>query len=153
MNVLIFDQQDDLPINEESVRHAVKRTLSLKHCHADEVSVYFVSVDEISRLHQEFFDDPTPTDCISFPYDKEKVGGFQHLGEVFVCPKIAIEYVLKLSEEINEDRYREITLYVIHGLLHLLGYDDIEEKDQKAMRAEENLVMQDLIEKNLLISA
>lgn len=119
----------------------------------DEVSIYFVTTEEICRLHQEFFGDPSPTDCISFPYDQKREGGYHLLGEIFVCPKAALEYVLKLGEEINEDCYRETSLYVVHGLLHLMGYDDIRGEDKMKMEAQENRLMKELIEKNLLLSA
>ena len=121
--------------------------------HVDEVSIYFVSTPEICRLHQEFFGDPSPTDCISFPFDKKKEGGYHLLGEVFVCPKAALDFVLKHGEELGEDCYRETSLYVVHGLLHLLGYDDIRGEDKMQMQKEDNRLMKELIEKELVLSA
>lgn len=97
----------------------------------DEVILHFVSQKKICALHAEFFDDPTLTDCISFPIDQEL------LGEIFVCPKTAIEY----AKAHKVDPYEETTLYVIHGLLHLLGYDDIKPKDRKIMHKEQNRLL------------
>jgi probable rRNA maturation factor len=94
------------------------------------VAIHFVSKKKICELHEMFFDDKTPTDCISIPIDDpEEDAPHSHLGEVFVCPKVAIEY--------GGDPIQETMLYVIHGLLHLLGFDDITPKDRKAMRKEE----------------
>ena len=121
--------------------------------HVDEVSIYFVTTPEICRLHNEFFGDPSPTDCISFPFDQEKEGGYFLLGEVFVCPQAAIDFVMTQGEELNEDCYRETSLYVVHGLLHLLGFDDIRGEDKMKMQQEENRLMKDLIEKNLVLTA
>lgn len=98
---------------------------------ASELTLYFVTKKKITKLHGEFFEDPTPTDCISFPIDDE------HLGEIFICPAVAIEYASKK----NLDPKRETTLYLIHGLLHLIGYDDLEPKTKKAMRAKEKRCM------------
>jgi len=152
MKVLVFDEQTDLPIVRETVKPVVKNVLSLEKKHTDEVAVYFVSTEEISRLHHEFFDDPSPTDCISFPMDSEHTGQYHVLGEIFICPKTALDYVMKTEEEINEDCYRETTLYLVHGLLHLLGYRDIEEADEKLMRQAENRHMESLIRQKLLLS-
>jgi len=93
-----------------------------------EVSIYCVTQAKICALHDQFFQDPTPTDCISFPLDEE------HLGEVFVCPKAALEYA-------PEDPHNEVALYIIHGLLHCLGYDDLEPVAKRAMRKKEKSCM------------
>ena len=72
---------------------------------------------------------------MSFPIDPPSEDrDFHHvLGEIFVCPKVAVEYAL----ENDLDPHKELTLYVIHALLHLIGYDDIDESDRKKMREEE----------------
>ncbi len=151
MKVLFFDQQSDLVVLSESVAPIVKHVLKIEGRSTDEVAIYFVSTEEICRLHQDFFADPSPTDCISFPLDDQQTTGYHILGEVFVCPKTAMDYVLTSSEEFTEDIYTETTLYLIHGLLHLLGYDDIEDADRQNMRDAEQRVMRSLIEKNLLL--
>lgn len=90
----------------------------------EELSLYFVTEETICSLHQEFFDDPTSTDCISFPMDDT------YLGEVFVCPKVASEYAKKHQTS----PYNELVLYIVHGILHLIGFDDIEQEDRLKMR-------------------
>ena len=87
--------------------------------------LHFVSKAEISEIHGNFFNDPTPTDCITFPFREAEL-----LGEIFVCPKVAMEYS-------SENAYAETTLYIIHAILHLIGYDDIDEKDEILMRKAE----------------
>lgn len=100
-----------------------------------EISIHFVSKKEICDLHGQYFNDPSPTDCISFPLDEEEDedNGYRILGDVFVCPEVAIEY----AATHQTDPYEETSLYVVHGLLHLLGYDDIEDDDEAEMRAAE----------------
>ncbi|MCC5832271.1 MAG: rRNA maturation RNase YbeY [Chlamydiales bacterium] len=129
----------------------VKYVLHTERKHTNELSVYFVTTEEITRLHKEFFHDPSPTDCISFPLDQEEGVGYHILGEVFICPKTAIDYLLQSGEEINEDSYRETTLYLVHGLLHLIGYKDINDEDRKNMRAAEQRLMEPLIRQKLLL--
>ena len=91
-----------------------------------ELSLYFVGKRKISLLHAQFFDDPSPTDCISFPFNEPLF-----LGEIFICPQIAKEYD-------PEKPHEETSLYIIHGILHLLGYDDIESKERKKMVLEQS---------------
>lgn len=123
----------------------MKEVLAGENQTCDEVSIYFVETEEICSLHQTYFDDPSPTDCISFPLDDENEFGYRILGEVFVCPATALLYAQKKSI----DPYEEISLYIIHGLLHLIGYDDIEKKDRVQMRKAEARQMDRIKKLNL----
>ncbi len=113
------------------------------------MGVHFVSVSEICDLHDQFFQDPTPTDCITLPVDdlSDDPETYCMLGDVFVCPKVAIEY----ASANGEDFYRETTLYVVHGILHLMGYDDMDEKECVRMRAAEERHMKNLVKLGLLL--
>ena len=102
--------------------------------YTDEVILHFVIKSKMGKVHEAFFDDPSPTDCMSFPIDpplKEKSSETHHvLGEIFVCPKVALEY----AKAESLDPHLETTLYIVHGLLHLLGYDDLDPVSRKEMR-------------------
>ena len=123
----IFNRQSNLPIKISSVRKLVEFCLREKKIDQD-VALYFVGIRKITQLHADYFQDPTPTDCITFPLNDDL------LGEIFVCPKAALDYNPKHP-------YEETTLYIIHGLLHLLGYDDIDKKERARMRREEKRLM------------
>jgi probable rRNA maturation factor len=86
-----------------------------------------------------FFDDPSPTDCISLPIDSPNKAshGFHLLGEIFICPQVAKLY----AKEHDLSLLEEVIRYAVHGLLHLIGYDDIQLKDARAMRKKEEEVM------------
>jgi probable rRNA maturation factor len=108
----------------------VEAFLLCKKVRCAEVAIHFVSKKKICELHGLFFDDKSATDCISVPIDSPDCSApFSHLGEVFVCPKVALEY--------GGNPHQETLLYVIHGLLHLLGFDDVKSADRKKMRQEE----------------
>lgn len=148
MKIKVFCKSKLHPIHTPSVKKAVKAVLELEEVECDEVSIHFVGIKKISSLHEEFFQDPTPTDCISFPLDGPKTSlDYCVLGEVFICPEVAIEYSKKHSIDPKE----ELTLYLVHGLLHLIGYDDIDPKDRKIMRKKEKRCMHFLKRGNLLI--
>ena len=145
MIINIIDQQKDLKINAGQVRRLVQNVISLEGQKCDEVNIYFVDIPSISSLHAQFFDDPSPTDCISFPIDVEETY-YRILGEVFVCPAIAKAYAQEHKEKPGE----EVSLYIVHGLLHLMGYDDIEDEEIDKMRKAEQRHIEDLKSKKLI---
>jgi probable rRNA maturation factor len=140
VKILQYDNQTDLFIDKKKVKAIVEEIFLFKKISSTELIVHFVSKEEISDLHKEFFNDPTSTDCITFPIREKDL-----LGEVFICPHAAIEYS-------PEDPYKETTLYLIHTILHLLGYDDLDSADQIKMRAAENEIMDHLTKKNLVLT-
>lgn len=144
----IANNQDALRFSLDTSKKIVERIILEEGQTCDEVSIYFVNTEEISRLHQEYFDDPSPTDCISFPMDEEEDGlSYRVLGDIFICPETAIEY----AKSHQLDPYVETTLYIVHGLLHLMGYDDIEEEDITLMRQAEQRHMAKLKKLKLIL--
>lgn len=98
-----------------------------------ELSLAFVTEEEISRLHEQFMADASPTDVITFPGDAE----FDLAGDICVCPAVARRY----AEEHGAAFAEELTLYLVHGYLHLCGFDDVEDADREAMRKAEEEAM------------
>ena len=166
MNVLISDKQRDLPLKHEKEKIALiaKSVVTLEEKKFDEVSIFLISDAQTRKIHKQFFNDPSPTDCMSFPMDSCTLGGcidfpelcddelddlgLKILGEIFVCPKTAIEY----AAQYKKNPYEEVTLYIVHGLLHLLGYDDIEKNARSEMRKAEKKHMKQLAQKGLILN-
>src|SRR5690606_18158383 len=98
------------------------------------LSVVFLSDREIAEIHRDFLDDPTPTDVITFPADPEMDFG----GEIFVSVDHAQDYAVRE----NLDFSRELTLYLVHGYLHLAGFDDLVPEKKREMRAAEQKALQ-----------
>lgn len=149
--VNVSNQQTELKISVNQVRQLVREVIKKERQICSEVNIYFVNTSIIMQLHEQFFDDPSPTDCISFPMDKkeeEKIYSYL-LGEVFICPATAIAYAARHVG----DPYKETTLYLVHGLLHLMGYNDLEEQDIILMRQAEKRHMQHLQKLNLQLQA
>lgn len=145
MDISVLQEQIDLPISSLSVQSLIIDFLKFHNVNCDELAVHLVDTPTICKLHAEFFDDPSPTDCITFPMDDEDETDYRVLGEVFICPHTAILYVA----EHGGDPYQEATLYVVHGLLHLIGFDDINEEDRVIMRQEEQRYLTHAAAKNL----
>lgn len=80
------------------------------------------------------------------PFEK-KEGDYSLLGEIFVCPSVALSYAH--AHQLNP--YEELSLYMVHALLHLLGFDDRDEETEKEMREAENSAMRYLKEKQAVL--
>ncbi len=149
MKLYFSNQQDLLPCTntKEAIHRIVSFVLLEEKQHADEVSISFVDADTICRLHLEHFDDPSLTDCCTFPID---VPGCEYcmLGEVVVCPFTALTY----AQSHQSCPYEELTRYIVHGVLHLLGYRDMEEIDRSAMKKREEALLAHLGSKGWLLS-
>lgn len=145
VKINLFDTQKSFPLKASFWRKLCKEVAAFEGKEFAEVSLHFVEEEEIGRLHEEFFDDPSPTDCISFPLDTPG-DPYCVLGEVFVCPSIAIE----VAATRREHPLKELALYVIHGFLHLFGYNDIQVKEKRLMRAAEKRHLANLVEKGFL---
>ncbi|MBI3900650.1 MAG: rRNA maturation RNase YbeY [Chlamydiia bacterium] len=146
MVIFLFNQQRDLRISLPSVRQVITDVLENAGVTTNELSISFVSTRKSAEMHAKFFDDPTPTDCMTFPVDEiaSSETDYHVLGEIVICPKTALNYAPQAP-------YKELTLYLVHGLLHLLGYDDIETSNRKKMRAAESKHMKRLIAKKILL--
>lgn len=91
------------------------------------VEVSIVSDREIARVHGEFLDDPTPTDVITF----------QH-GEILISADTA----MRQGSEYGQSFEHEVALYLIHGLLHLAGWEDEDEGEAAEMARLQEAILQ-----------
>lgn len=139
LKIHLQNNQKDFFIDRKAVREAVPLLLEFLSLSCEEIGIYFVTTRKISQLHEEFFSDPSATDCITFPIDKS------YLGEIFICPKIALAY----ASEHQLCPKKELFLYLIHGILHLSGLDDQTEEERRVMRKKEKSCMDYLESKNI----
>lgn len=94
------------------------------------LSIAFVDDASIKDLHDSFLADPSSTDVITFPGNQT----FKSVGEI--C--ISIDEAIKNSKAFGTSVSHEITLYLIHGWLHLFGLNDKNETEIKVMRLAED---------------
>lgn len=109
-----------------------------------EISLSLVSGEEIRGLNSQFRGIDKETDVLSFPqYDDIGDAGEQEiipLGDVVICEDVAH----RQAEEYGHSYEREFVYLFVHSILHLLGYDHMEEDEKKEMRAAEEQVMQSI---------
>lgn len=97
-----------------------------------EVSLLLTNDEEIAALHDEFLGDPTPTDVMSFEIDNG--------AEIVVSVETATRVALAAGHAIDA----EVALYIVHGILHTVGFDDVDEHDRRRMREAERAIMKRL---------
>lgn len=102
-----------------------------------ELSVTFVSNDRIQEINREYRDKDRPTDVISFALEEMGEGELEIVG--VDIPRILGDIIISIpkareqAEEYNHSFMRELGFLAVHGLLHLLGYDHMNEQDEKKM--------------------
>jgi probable rRNA maturation factor len=141
VNVHVKNSQKDLKIKPQQIKRLVHSFLEFHQISYSEITIHLVTDKKMCRIHEDFFDDPSSTDCMTFPVDPIDTEDAV-LGDIFVCPKVALEF---------DAPYKELSLYIIHGLLHILGYDDIDSEDRKRMRMAEKKEMTRLSKMKLLL--
>jgi len=111
----------------------------LDGCPAGELSLAFLTDAALASLHAEFLGDPSTTDVITFEGAGEMggAGETKMAGEICVSVDTARAYAKKHGRVFAE----ELMLYVVHGWLHLSGYDDLQPAKKRRMRAAEKRAM------------
>ena len=102
-----------------------------------ELGIHLVTAKEITRLNQAFLAHEGGTDVITFDH-AEKAEQFH--GEIFIC----IDEAVSQAKKFRTSWQAELVRYLIHGLLHLRGFDDVEPAARREMKREENRVLRDL---------
>ena len=112
-----------------------------------EVDITIVTAEEIHALNKQYRNVDRPTDVLSFALDEGEEepaildsGAVHLLGDIIISAPQAVAQ----GEEYGHGLEREMTYLAVHGILHLLGYDHMEEKDKVIMRKEEEAVLREM---------
>jgi len=112
---------------------------------AFDLSIIIVRAPEMAHINQSFLQHEGSTDVITFDYAETGTRNTQHAtrslhGELFICINDAIAQ----AREFRTTWQSELARYVIHGVLHLRGYDDIRAADRRKMKREETRLLQEI---------
>jgi probable rRNA maturation factor len=129
--IAIATPQEVVPVDRKVMREAARAVLEGEGVGEAEVSLAFVDNSTIHRLNKRYLGHDEPTDVLSFPLSEP--GARRLAGELVVGAEVAREQAGARGHDVQA----ELALYVIHGLLHLCGYDDHDREGRRAMRARE----------------
>ncbi len=128
----VANQQSTLKLPSAWLRNIVHQVLSGEKVTSAKISIALVSDSDIQRIHRQFLQHDVPTDVITFPYSAR--GASCLTGEIVISTDTA----QAVATEFAHPAENEVALYLIHGLLHLCGYDDHDPHDREAMRKRES---------------
>jgi probable rRNA maturation factor len=127
--LIALDDRQDADVDLEGLMTLARATLLGEGIAEAELSISFVTEDEISQLHRRYLQEDGPTDVLSFPLDDEAgEDGLRQLGDVVIAPAVA-------ARNNPDDPAAELRLLLVHGILHLLGHDHMDDRERAEMWA------------------
>lgn len=142
MEVLVTDEQEKLELDIEFIKSVALAIMGfIKSPENAQLSMVFCDDESIKALNNDYRGKNEPTDVLSFPIELENfVPEVRMLGDIVISTDTAF----RQADEYKHSVIAEIVILMIHGLLHLHGYDHIEEDDMVKMRAKEAEVLNHL---------
>lgn len=149
MNVMISNYPEELEFPadiEKNVRAAAEKVGELYGVENGEVSVTLTNNEYIHTLNKQYRGIDRPTDVLSFALNESEEPDVEDGPDVNVLGDlvISVERAKEQAADYGHSVKREIAFLTVHGMLHLLGYDHMEEQDRLEMEAEQRFVMEKL---------
>ena len=157
MSVLIDNRQNGIKVDEAMeamVAQVVDKVLAYEECEEDyEVSISFVGNAEMRSLNNEYRDIDKETDVLSFPMVEfideeleEEDENAEYIDEEIALGDIVIsmERAQEQSEDYGHSFNRELAFLLVHGMLHLLGYDHEDEASEKEMLEKQETILKEM---------
>jgi probable rRNA maturation factor len=144
VSVHAIDERDgsgdvgDIPLDPERWRRLADIVL-VDEGVVGELDLTFVDETAMAALNQQHMGQDGPTDVLSFPLDGEDISAVTDdgvprlLGDVVICPSVAARNAPGHGGTVDD----ELALLVVHGVLHVLGWDHAEDDEREAMQARE----------------
>ncbi|MBQ1621393.1 rRNA maturation RNase YbeY [Selenomonas bovis] len=149
MKVIISNYPEELSFPteiEENVRAAAEKVGELYGVENGEVSVTLTNNDYIHQLNRKYRQIDRPTDVLSFALNESEEPDIENGPDINVLGDIilSVERAEEQAADYGHSLRREIAFLTVHGMLHLLGYDHMEEADRLEMEKEQRYVMEQL---------
>ena len=141
-NIFVINRQRLLKLNSDKIKSLARYILENEKIDNDVgINLMFVRNNIIRKYNKDFLNNDNPTDVISFEGNLNDGSA----GDIIISVEKAVEY----AAQNNINVYEELARYIIHGILHCLGYEDIIDRERRAMfkRQEELLKKYSIINK------
>ena len=129
---LVLETPDTRPSLKRWLDVELKRIAAIAGVTAGSIALLLVADARMCELHGEYKDDPTTTDVLTFDLRESPDEAIE--GDLVLC----IDEAARQAKERGHDTRTELLLYAVHGLLHLMGYDDLRAADFEKMHAKED---------------
>jgi probable rRNA maturation factor len=138
VDVFVANEQE-IPVDHDRLSALAAHALASEDVDdSAELSVLFVSADHMRRLNSHFAGENYATDVLAFPMmEDDDDEGPAILGDVVVCPSVAQENAAKIGHALDE----ELAVLVVHGTLHLMGYDHQGTEDKAEMEQRQSEIL------------
>jgi probable rRNA maturation factor len=137
MNLQIQNNQNKIKIDKNRIRGTVLKILKILECADKEISINFVNDTKIKQLNKQYLGKDKATNVLSFSLREDEYGNInpQVLGDIIISVETAQKDAVYGNLTVNQ----EIDFLIIHGLLHLLGYnhENTTKKETSKMRKKE----------------
>jgi len=111
-----------------------------------EITVLLVDRPAMASLKERWLGEPGPTDVLAFPMDEQVPDDEPYiLGDIVICPDVAKDQAQAADRQVSE----EVDLLLVHGFLHLCGYDHVRPQDARSMRHRERKILSEFYRKEL----
>ena len=141
MEVFIANEQE-ISVDEPSLSSLARHVLDKEGLDESvELSILLIGADHIRRLNARFAGNDYATDVLSFPMMDDEEANESMLGDVVLCPEIARANAEKLNHSLD----RELNVLLVHGILHLLGYDHQGKSDGSDMERRLNEILESYV--------
>jgi probable rRNA maturation factor len=138
ISISVASPQEIVPPDYLKLKTAARAVLEGEGIKEAKISLALVDDATITSINERFLKHEGPTDVITFPWSNPKAKKLE--GEIVM----GVEVALRESEERGHNIHDELCLYVIHGALHLCGYDDHDDEDAAEMRRKERIYLKKL---------
>lgn len=139
MVIDIRNLQKKIKIRKKEIKGCIEYTLRIMDEDESELSLLLVSDARMRGLNKKYRDKDSSTDVLAFPMRSRD--GIAKKGPVLGDVVVSVETAKREAVKRKVPVHKEICLYVVHGILHLLGYDDHAPDDRKKMKAKEEALL------------
>lgn len=145
MSVIITNRQRTKKINTRLLKQITKALLAEFEIENAELGINLVNAKEMGGLNWKFLRHEGSTDVITFDHSDGAHGVARPTlhGELFIC----VDDAISQARQFKTNWQSEIVRYIVHGILHLLGYDDLRADLRRKMKRKENSIVRKLSKK------
>lgn len=131
MEINFYTEETTLPdLNYDNIKLWINDVINSYNYKTGIITIIFSSSEYIQNVNNQFLNHNYPTDIITFDYSKKNIIS----GDLLICPEVAFEN----SKIYSTTNILEIHRVIIHGILHLIGFNDLNENDQIQMKLAED---------------